>query len=103
MAELIPGDNQLAGARTPRIYNVTLTSANTEYPQTLPTNCRKFSIRPRTSSHVIKLAYASGESGSNYVTIDTVFYYEDLVGVNGLTVYLQSPTAGAIVEIVAWN
>jgi len=102
MPTVIPSENPLANACTPHIYNVTLGQANTEYPQTLPTNVRKFSIQPRNSSHVIKMAYESGKSGAEYITIDSRSYFEDFIGVSTLVLYMQSPTAGAVVEIVAW-
>lgn len=99
----IPSDHKIAAAPSVTIYNVTLTLAGTEYPQPLPTNTRKFALRPRTSTDTVKAAFTSGESGSNYITVDANGYYDDEVAVSTLILYMQSSTAGAVVEIVAWS
>ena len=102
MATRHAGENPLAAAAEPTIYNVTLTNANTEYPQAMPTNIRKIAIRPRNNTHSIKVAFTAGMSGTNYLTVDSGFYFNDMIGVSALTVYMQSATAGAVVEIEAW-
>ena len=98
-----PGDNQIANADTPIIYNVTMTTKDFEYSQALPTNCRKFQIRPRSLTATIKLAYVSGESGTNYETVRSGGLWHDLVGISGKTLYFQSATAGLVAEIEAWS
>lgn len=97
------GYNAHQAACVPRIFNVTLTSANTEYPQALPTNTRKFTIVPRTSTHVIKYAFNEGESGTLYMSIGAAGAWNDNIGIGNLTIYMQSTTAGAVVEIEAWS
>jgi len=90
-------------ATTPTIYNVTLTSADTEYKQALPSKTKKFTVQCRTASDV-KLAFTEGESGTNYVTIKAnTNYYEDNVLAESLTLYMQSTQAGVVVEIIAWT
>lgn len=87
---------------SPTIYNKTLTLANTEYSQALPAGCTKFTVQCRTA-YDVKLAFVSGESGTNYLTIKTDYWYwED--GILGTTriLYLQSAQAGVVVEIVVW-
>lgn len=84
------------------IYNVTMTSANTEYSQALPPNTRKFLIKCRTS-FAIKLAFKSGESGTNYLTVPAgMTYWEDQINYATVTLYFQCATAGKVAEIVAW-
>lgn len=84
------------------IYNLTLTSANTEYSQALPNNARKVMIKCRTSA-AMKLSYTSGESGSNYLTIPAdQTYWDDHIN-TVQTVYLQSTTAGVVAEIMVWT
>ena len=102
MATRMVGENMLAGAESPEIFNLVLSEANTEYPQVLPTNCRKFSVQPRTLGVNFKLSFNPYESDTKYMTIRGC-YSEDLVGCSYLVLYLQSPTAGAVVEILAWN
>lgn len=103
MAQSIPGDFPLRGVNKPYIYNVTLTSANTEYPQALPDGCCKFSFRARDPNHVIKFSFNPGQSGTTYLTLDGISYSEDFLASASITLYLQSPTAGAVVEILGWQ
>ncbi len=85
------------------IYNITLAVANTERIQAITTNARKIFIRERTGLALLKLAYTAGQSGTNYVTIPIGGSKAiDGVFLQGLTLYLQSPTAGVVVEIEEW-
>lgn len=86
-----------------RIYNVTLTSANTEYSQTLTGYVSQITVQARTAADV-KMAFNSGQSGTTYWTVKSSdAYYEITVGASDLTLYLQSTTAGVVVEIIAWS
>jgi hypothetical protein len=86
----------------PTIYNLTLTSANTEYSQSIPEYTSKIMIKCRTSS-AIKLSYTSGESGSLYMTIPSgQTYWDDNIG-TASTIYLQSTSAGVVAEILCWS
>lgn len=88
----------------PTIYNLTLTSANTEYSQALPDDTREVTIKTRTMASELKLAFVENESGTKYQTIPvgasktiTEKYLK------GLTLYVQSPDAGVVVEIEVWQ
>lgn len=86
----------------PTIYNLTLTSASTEYSRALPENTFKVMIKCRTAV-ALKLSYTSGESGSNYVTIPVnQTYWDDNINTS-TTVYLQSATAGVVAEFLCWT
>lgn len=97
------GENQLAGASQQTIFNLTLTTADFEYSQALPTNTRKIGIKPRSSTASIKLSFVEGESGTKYTTIPPSGWWHDLIGMPNATVYLQSTTAGTVAEIEAWS
>jgi len=88
---------------TDTVINYTLTDANTEYAITLPAGTVAFEIQPRDTSVNIKMGYYSGESGTNYWTIrgssGWYSFYLPNYNYSGKTIYLQSSTAGAIVEI----
>ena len=88
----------------PTIYNVTLTSANTEYSRTIPENARKIFIRERSGLVAVKLAYASGESGSTYLTIPagTQKPLENCF-LSGVILYMQSGTPATVVEVEVWT
>lgn len=86
-----------------RIYNLTLTNADTEYSQALPENTFKVMIKARSTTAAMKLSYTSGESGTTYFTIPAgQTYWDDNINTSQ-TVYLQSPTAGTVAEIMAWT
>lgn len=88
--------------RVPTIGNLTLTSQNTEYSYPLPRGTLKFTVRCRTESDM-KLAYAEGNSGTVYIKVPAgADHFEEKINVTGLYLYLQSPTAGVVVEIVSW-
>lgn len=50
----------MANLRAINIYNVTCTSANTEYSQALPPNVRSFAVQPRTAVDV-RMAFVTGK------------------------------------------
>ena len=90
-------------ATTPVVYNVTMTSANTEYSRALPANTKKFLIRCR-EEYAIKACFASGASGTTYITVPSgMSYWEDLIQPATLTLYFQCATAAQVAEIVAWS
>jgi len=97
------GDNPIANANIPVIYNQTISIPNFEYSYTLPINCRKFQIKPRQIDREVKLAFNSGESGTNYITIPPGGYWHDLIGLSNQIIYFQTETENTVVEIEAWS
>ena len=89
----------------PIIYNVTCTNADTDYTQVLPVGTRKILTRVRGHS-TLKVAYgAVGVTGA-FVSVKANEAYSDddiYLESGSCTLYFQSPTAGAVVEIVAWT
>lgn len=93
-------------ARTPTIYNVTLTNANTEYSQTLPANLRSFSMQARQSADV-RWSHETGKVATPVAPYMTMKSGGNVnvgeLDPNTLTLYLASATAGTVVEIIAWS
>lgn len=90
-------------ASRPVIYNETMTSANTEYSKTLPVGTKRFEIKLRALNALLKLAFVSGESGTNYITIPYgASYREEDVRIGSRIIYFQSPTAAMTAEIKVW-
>ena len=86
-----------------RIYNVPLTNADTEYSQALSPYARAFMIQCRTFAD-LKIAFNVGESGTVYISIPGSSSYSFDQPVAGVkTVYIQSPSAGVVVEILEWS
>jgi len=92
-------------SQTPVIYNVTMTSANTEYSQALPANTKKFLVHTRDGT-AFRLAFVTGKVAAPtepYFTIDGVPYWEDHINPALLTLYFACASAGKVVEIIAWS
>ena len=95
---------------TPHIYNVTLTTKDTEYSQLLPNGTKKFRMwavnSGRTAVHgaVLKTCFTSGKSGNIFIPIPAGNYHEEKnLNLRGKTLYFQSPTGSAVVIIIAWT
>lgn len=87
-------------------YNVTLTNVNTEYSQALPSDCRAFSFRCRTS-YDVRFAYVTDKVAAPTAPYQTLKangeYWKDNVHPASLTLYLASSEAGVVVEIEVWS
>lgn len=92
-----------AQATTPAIINVTIPLANTEVTIPLPAGCRKFTIKLRGNAD-LKLSYAAGLSGTTFVTIPrgTIYSEQDFILAAG-SLYVQSPVASQVVELITWT
>ena len=91
-------------ATTPTIYNVAMATANTEYSKAIPAGTRIIDIKIRSLNAMLKIAFTVGESGSNYITIPFGgSIHIEGVKLSGKTVYIQSPTALQICEIICWS
>ena len=84
------------------IFNLTIVLANTEQSQALPSNTKEFIFKTRGNDEV-KLAFISGDSGTLYATIKKGAVLAVTQFFQAQTLYFQSPTAGAIVEIIAFT
>ena len=91
----------------PTVYNVTLTTANTEYSQAMPANCRGFEFQCRTEA-TVRFAVVTGKVATPtapYMTLKAGDYYVSFPinqAAAPSTLYLASATAGVIAEIIAW-
>ena len=94
-------------ATTPVIYNKTCTVADTEYSQALPAGTKKFLVKCRDTTSMIRFAYVMGKVATPIEPYTSIWpgtpYWEDGVKLAAVTIYLASSTAGAIVEIIAWT
>ena len=98
--------NSIRAATTPTIYNVTITTANTEYPQALPAMTKRFKV-VLADGATFRLAYVAGKVATPtapYWTQPANIPYEEKIGLylSGITLYLASPAATKIAQIVCW-
>jgi hypothetical protein len=84
------------------IRNVSVSSANTEVSQSLSSGTKQFMIRVRGNA-ILKLAFRSSESATNYITVPMgCSYFESDVDFTG-TLYFQTNKASQVIEIVEWS
>lgn len=83
------------------VYNVTVSLANTEQSITLSNNTKSFLIKVRGNSS-LKLAFNSGESSTNYITISPgANYYAEGLNFSG-DLFFQTTKPSQVIEILEW-
>ena len=99
------GAENLRRATTPTPYNVTMTNADAEYSQALPTACKKFLMHTRDESE-FRYAFVTGKVAAPTEPYFTVLanssYGESGLYLTGRVVYFASSVAGKVMEIVVW-
>jgi len=89
----------------PTVYNKTLTLADTEYSQALPSSTREIRFRCRTLFDV-RFAFVADKVATPtapYLTLPAgCDYHSDNDDLTGKSLYLASSTAGVVVEIEVW-
>ncbi len=94
---------------TPYIYNVSLTTKNTEYSQALPAGTKRFavSIQGGADTDTFRVAFVTGKVATPtapYITLPgNVEYYEDGLNLDSLTVYVACVSDAKVAQIVAWR
>lgn len=97
--KVIDSNSLLPG--TPTIANITTPMANVEYNYTYPTNTKKIYIKARGG--VLKIAYASGQTATNYIYVSKGSSYS-IDGVKtSATVYFTSDKVNDTIEIHTWT
>jgi len=92
-----------APSKNPLIYNITSPgSANTEFSQVLSTNTKQFIVKARGNA-TLKVAFVSGESSTNYITLSkhASLSQENLDAT--ITLYMQCDKASEVIEILEWT
>ena len=95
--------NATAADSDPLIFNVPAALANTEYSQVIPDNTKAILVRVRDGLGILKVAFISGDSGINYLTVGL----GNNLSISGVdliskTLYFQTNKPGKIIEILAW-
>jgi hypothetical protein len=96
------------GTSTPTVYNVTCTLADTEYSQALPTACQAFEFQARTEA-TVRFAFVTGKVAgptAPYMTLKAGdYFYSNALSpaFASQTLYVASPTAGTVVEIITYS
>ena len=93
-------------SKTINEYTITLTSADTEYSQTIPSNTKQLTFQCR-DYNAIRFAFTSGKVAGPkepYFTLESgqTFTLSHL-DLTSKTIYFASSTAGAVVELIITN
>jgi hypothetical protein len=99
--------NQQPPATTITEFNITLTVADTEYPQLLPANCKGIEFVSR-GGYPTRYAFTTGKVAglvSPYFTLKSNCSYENPATLNlsSKTIYFASDNAGDVIELIAWS
>jgi len=87
----------------PIVENVTLTLANTEYVHVLPAGSRRYMMFVRGPGPV-KYSFTVGTSGTSFVSLTKgAWVGNGFIGAGTVTLYMQSPQAGTVVEFESWT
>lgn len=88
----------------PFIVNIPVPVKNTEQSYTFSDDTKKYKFKVRDGGAKTKMAYVSGESGTNYWTISRGFIHEEVdLKITGKTIYFQLSKANQVVEITYWE
>jgi len=95
-----------AAATTPTVYNITMTSADTEYSQALPDNTKSITFQCR-GDYDIRFAFVTNKVATPtapYMTLKAgQNYFENKINLSSKTLYLACATASQITEIICWT
>ena len=93
-------------SQRPFVYNKTLTVADTEYSQALPSSTREVRFRCRTL-YDVRFAWVTGKVATPtapYLTLlSGMEYASDDNDITAKSLYLASDEAGVVVEIEVWT
>lgn len=87
----------------PTIENIAVPLANTEQFFTFPAKTQKFLFKVRDGLAKTQMAYVSGETNSNFITINTGAYYSESLNISGQSIYFQLNKPNNIIELLYWT
>jgi len=97
------GKVTVAGATRPKIYNIAIPLANTEYSHTLSDDVLKFSIKLRGAAN-LRIAFVAGETATNYFTVPAgCTFSESDLRLASCTLYFSVDKASQVLEILEWT
>uniref|UniRef100_A0A6M3MC90 Uncharacterized protein n=1 Tax=viral metagenome TaxID=1070528 RepID=A0A6M3MC90_9ZZZZ len=94
-------------ATTPTIYNVTMTTLDYEYSQSLPANTKIVEFGCRESGFDVRYAYEAGKVAAPITPFKTLGAGQiktiDIINLTSIILYFACSTAGKIMEIECWS
>lgn len=91
--------------KEPTIYNLTMTSSDTEYSQELPSKTKAFTIQCQ-GGYDVRFAFTTGKVATPtapYMTLKSgQSYYEQNTNLTSVIIYSACSTPGQVLEIICW-
>jgi hypothetical protein len=96
----------MSGATTPTIYNINLTSVDTEYSQAIPAGTKKLQFWSRNDED-IRFSFTTGKVATPTAPYLThkggLSTHEGELYLTGQTIYFATDVAGDVVEMLCWT
>ena len=90
-------------AENPKIYNLEMDEADSEYFQRLSDNTKKIMVRMRTTSEA-RMSFKSGDTIVSWITIKPgAVYFDEGLDLTDVRIYLQSSVPSQVAEILEWT
>ena len=90
-----------SSAKTPVVQNIIALLANTEYNFPLPDDTKKFLIKVRENDTKLRVKF---ESAGSYIELKRgVYYMEDQLLTESVTIYFETNKPGKTVELIYWT
>lgn len=89
---------------TPKVMNVDLPTANTEYQVTIPAGVKKFTLQNRFNG-LVKIGEAAGDiAGNSYFTLfpGCAYNADSITGNGGIILYVAPAKASQVLEVWYW-
>lgn len=86
----------------PYIENISAILANTEYSFAFPFNTKKFLIKVRDGYAKMRIAFAPGDTSTDYIGISMGSFFNEEVNVSNKTIYFQTNKTNQIIELLYW-
>ena len=96
-------DVNILGVQTPTITNVSAATAGIEYSHTLPAGTKRFILKSRQSG-ILRIAYSSGATSTNYITVSggAIYSEEDLTLDVSKDIFFRSTKNSDVIEVLSW-
>jgi hypothetical protein len=109
MGHVIVDSSPVVATNVPTLFNVTMTTANSEYNQALPANTKKvlMSVQAGNSSFNYRYAFVSGKAAPPISPFKQyngdIEYGIDNINIASGTIYFACSLAGQVMQIECWT
>lgn len=91
------------GPSTPKVYNLPMPTASTEYTFTMPDMVKKFTLKNRFNAPM-QFCFTQNESNTNFILLPPgVSWTEEGVFTINVKIYIQAPKANQTLEVLTWS